>query len=84
MSQGLIGQSKWTRAHKEKNPTGEAQRKAVQRQREDVARFHIVRNHRYGYEIPETVDQDSEVFKRVRAEYLKTAAEPVEVVETVG
>ena len=59
----------------------ESMRKEKQRQSEAVVRFHFVRNYLYGYGLPDTLDQESDIFKRVRDEYLNEASEKTEVME---
>ena len=69
--------------HKAKHPESESRRKEKQRQSETVIRFHFVRNYLYGYGLPDTIDEDSGIFKRVRDEYLSESAEQTEVMEVV-
>lgn len=64
-------------------PEYEAHQKEKERCRDRLLRFHIARNHLYGYGIPEHIDQNSDAFARVRAEYLAQCQEPVEVEEVV-
>lgn len=74
-----MSQQERTEKHRNSHPEDESRRKARQRQKERLLRFHIARNHLYGYGIPESVDQNSDVFKRVREQYLAECVEPVEV-----
>lgn len=63
------------------NPAYEAHQKEKERTRDNILRFHIIRNIRYGYGIPHGIDQESEAFKRVKREYINQCEELVEVVE---
>lgn len=68
---------------RENNPGYEARQKDKERARDQILRFHIARNHRYGYAIPETIDQSTDAFKRVKRLFLEECAAPVEVDEVV-
>jgi len=67
---------------KENHPQAEAIQKGRERARDDLYRFHILRNHLYGYQIPECVDKMSEAFGRVRRSVIAEGGETVEVVES--
>ena len=60
---------------RENNPGYEARQKARERQNNELLRFHIRRNHLYGYGFPDSLDQTSKAFARVRAEFMETIEE---------
>lgn len=74
-----------SRKHRENKPHTTARTKEKQRQLEKVYRFHIVRNLNpvTKYPIPDFVNQDSDMFKRVKEAYLKECDGPTEVVVEV-
>jgi hypothetical protein len=65
--------------HRLAHPEDEAWRKDKQRHRDSVLRFHIRRQHLYGYEIPALLDQSTDAFKRVRDEYIDQVKQEIEV-----
>lgn len=67
---------------RENNPAAEAKQKAKERQKESLLRFHIKRNHLYGYGFPPAIDQNSKVFARVKKEYESTLSQSVEVYQS--
>ena len=71
----------YTARHKSKHPESESRRKEKQRQKESFIRLHFKRNFLYGYGLPDTIDQESDIFRRVRAEYLSEVEQQVEVME---
>lgn len=66
---------------KANKPWAESVQKEKERQRASVLRFHIARNFLYGYGLPESVDQTSDIFQRVREQYLIKVSQPVEVLD---
>lgn len=65
---------------RENNPEYEAHQKATERQRVALLRFHISREYISDIEIPEEVDQTSDLFASVKVAYLEEVSQPVEVV----
>jgi len=66
---------------RENNPGSEARQKEKERHKDALLRFHIKRNFLYGYGYPESLDRESDAFKRVRAEYMAELSRPVEIIE---
>lgn len=66
---------------RESNPDYEARQKRKERQKDALLRFHIKRNHLYGYGLPASLDANSDAFQRVKAEYLAELEESTEVID---
>lgn len=71
-SKELTGQAKWTATHKANNPEGEARRKEKERQTYNLHRFHARRNILFNIPVPNSIDTESEPYKGIAIEYLKS------------
>ena len=61
---------------KDRNPEAEARQKERERQRDGILRFHIRRYALLDIELPKTIDQTNEAFKRALRAYTSQCLEP--------